>query len=101
MVLQIRDMTMRQNRAVMHSLEVGQCQVLGAKVTKGTEEGKGLELSGSPIRICITARMCEQCCSAAVSKKLIKSISAACMSETGALLKAKSLYDSQVQRPGG
>ena len=54
-------------------------------------------LSGSALQ----ARMCEHRCSAAVSKKLIKSVSAACMSETGALLKAKGPYDSQVQRPGG
>ena len=40
----------------MHSLEVGQCQVLGARATKGKEEGKGLELGGSPIRICITSQ---------------------------------------------
>lgn len=58
-------------------------------------------LGSSPARTCTAARMCEHRRSAAVSKQLIKSLSALCVSKAEALQNAKGLHDSQVQRPGG
>lgn len=84
---------------LIHSLEVGQYKVIWSRKHPWVEQGKGLKclaalLSGP-------ARMHEHPHSAVASKQLIKSLSAACVSKAGALQKAKRLYDSQVQRPGG
>lgn len=62
------DVVVDQNRANIHSLEVGQSKVIWSKKHPWVEEGKGLKCLAAALRTCVTDGMRKHRRSAVVSK---------------------------------